>query len=71
MNALQQVSGPLFLVAAYDRKYYTKEQAIKDWEAGKDFKIYNGPYCSIRDKQALEEMSSGIYIQCNAGTFKI
>jgi hypothetical protein len=49
MNALDQVSSPLMLLPAYGRKYSTKESAVYDWKAGKDFKIVNGPYCSIRD----------------------
>jgi len=48
-EALRQVTTPLFLTAAYGRKYTSREQAVKDWQAGKDFKIDDGPYCSIRD----------------------
>ena len=49
MNALDQVSGSLVVIPAYGRKYSTKEAAVQDWKDGKDFKIANGPYCSIRD----------------------
>ena len=38
-----------FVVAPYGRRYSVAERAIADWEAGKDFKILHGPYCSIRD----------------------
>jgi hypothetical protein len=41
--------GPLILVPAYGRRYATGEEAIADFEAGKDFRIDGGPYCSIRD----------------------
>ena len=40
---------PLVLNGAYGRRYESAEDAIKDYEAGKDFKISAGPYCSIRD----------------------
>lgn len=45
----------LFLEPAYGRRYETEEQAIKDWKDGKDFKIFGGPYCSIRDLAAIIE----------------
>ena len=41
------------LVPAYCRVYLTEEEVLKDWEGNKDFKIYGGPYCSIRDKDNL------------------
>jgi hypothetical protein len=49
MNALDQISSQLVVIPAYGRKYSTKEAAVQDWKDGKDFKIANGPYCSIRD----------------------
>ncbi len=49
MNALNQVSSALVIVPAYGRNYKTKHEAIDDWKNGKDFKIINGPYMSIRD----------------------
>lgn len=33
----------------------TKEETISAWEAGKDFKIVGGPYCSIRDLTQLQK----------------
>lgn len=62
MTGLQQVSSPTFLLPAYGRKYATIVQALQDWNAGKDFKIYGGPYCSIRDITELRETSSNIYL---------
>lgn len=35
--------------AAYGRGYECQTDAMSDWEAGKDFKLVNGPYFSIRD----------------------
>ena len=39
----------LTLMGAYGRTYTTRAKALADWYEGKDFKICNGPYCSIRD----------------------
>jgi len=35
------------------RGAYGRKSAIADWEAGKDFKIVGGPYCSKRDLAAM------------------
>lgn len=51
------------LVPAYGRDYINKDDALKDWNDGKDFKISGGgPYCSIRDvefmkKQGIKEVT--------------
>ncbi len=43
------------LMAAYGRRYKTKEQAINDYKGGKDFQFTDvqyqdyGRYCSCRD----------------------
>jgi len=39
----------LILTPAYGRDYNSKDAVLADWNAGKDFKIHNGPYCSKRD----------------------
>ena len=49
MNASNQVSSPLVIMPAYGRQYKTSKEAVEAWKSGKDFKIINGPYCSIRD----------------------
>ena len=49
MNGLDQVSSPLVVMPAYGRSYKTTNEAVEAWRSGKDFKIVNGPYCSIRD----------------------
>lgn len=46
----------LSLVPAYGRLYASLDGAVQDWKAGKDFKIANGPYCSIRDTKRMQEM---------------
>lgn len=35
------------------RGAYGRETSLADWKAGKDFKIEGGPYCSIRDVEAI------------------
>ena len=34
---------------------HAKQDTIDAWEAGKDFKIVNGPYCSKRDFNQLKK----------------
>jgi hypothetical protein len=41
------------LVPAYGRRYPSAAAAEKDWLDGLDFKIYGGPYTSIRDRDHL------------------
>ena len=57
MNVLNEVSSPVVLVPAYGRQYIDKYEAVADWKSGKDFKIVNGPYCSVRDIEKLQASS--------------
>lgn len=44
----------IILMPAFGRRYETKQAAVADWEAGKDFRIQGtSTYCSIRDKVAM------------------
>lgn len=43
------------LTGAYGRDYQNKTALLADWDAGKDFKILTGPYCSIRDIPGMKE----------------
>jgi hypothetical protein len=52
----------ILLHAAYGRVYNTASEAEKDWADGKDFKIVNGPYTSIRDEEQLKEDFGSIVI---------
>lgn len=45
--------GILTILGAYGRVYHTTDRMLVAWRAGKDFKILNGPYCSIRDIDSL------------------
>lgn len=49
MNGLDQICKPLVVMPAYGRSYKSREEVTEAWKSGKDFKIVNGPYCSIRD----------------------
>ena len=46
--------------SAYGRKYYSNEQVVEAWKAGKDFKILGGPYFSSRDSQVLKNDGYGV-----------
>ena len=45
----------LVAVGAYGRDYHSRNAALllQEWTEGKDFKICNGPYFSIRDVPRL------------------
>ena len=55
-------SKPLMIMPAYGRQYKTSEEAKADWNAGKDFKIVNGPYLSIRDVNHLKDTYSSVWL---------
>lgn len=55
------------LVGAFGRKYITKELAIMDWKAGKDFKVFGGAYCSIRDKDSLTRIAETVQLFTTLG----
>lgn len=71
MNPLRDVTSSIVLVGAYGRTYESKKQAVADWEAGKDFRIINGPYCSIRDLEYLQNESRGIFIVTKQGHVRV
>jgi hypothetical protein len=52
----------VFVLPAYNRNYVSEDEALQDWFTGKDFKIANGPYFSIRDTKTL--IASGITSLC-------
>lgn len=43
----------LDIIPAYGKSYTTSARFLADWQAGKDFRIVNGPYMSIRDSKRL------------------
>lgn len=46
--------GILYLTGAYGR-----EATESDWNAGLDFQIVSGPYCSIRDCEEIKADNDG------------
>lgn len=58
---------------AYGRRYDIHEQAVADWEAGKDFRIQGtSSYCSIRDKARLCMMHDNIVVHAlDGGAFVV
>ena len=54
----------VYLVPAYGRTYSNPTAAVMAWESGKDFLIEKGPYCSIRDIDALEKDFATIWVRC-------
>ena len=52
----------LMIMPAYGRQYKTSQEAKADWEAGKDFKIVNGPYLSIRDINSLKDKYTSVWL---------
>jgi hypothetical protein len=59
----------LILVPAYGRKYDSVSTAKLDWLDGKDFRLANGSYCSIRDIKALQMTNNHIMIKITDGHF--
>jgi len=66
-----QTTNELLLFPAYGRKYATKDKALADWKAEKDFKIYEGPYCSIRDIDLMSQMTDKILVKTEQGWLQV
>ena len=58
----------VMLLGAYGRTYIDKAKALQDWQDGKDFQIFDGPYCSIRDMDYLTRMNNIVKILLNDGS---
>ena len=67
----QTVSASVFLEPAYGRQYKTREAALQDWQAGRDFNIEGGPYCSRRDIAQLYQQFGRVYIRYSRGTLEV
>ena len=55
------------VIGAYGRNYKSVNQALTDWNNGKDFQVYNGPYCSKRDFTILDS----VYVIISGELFKL
>ena len=58
----------IILLPAYGRTYTSVESLLKDWQDGKDFRIAQGPYTSVRDRQRLIDAFDGIVFYFNNTT---
>ena len=58
-------SGPVVLMPAYGRMYLSSEDAVNDWNNGKDFKVVGAGYCSNRDLGYLKDHCSTAWIAWN------
>jgi hypothetical protein len=52
----------LMIMPAYGRQYKTSQEAKADWETGKDFKIVNGPYLSVRDIDYIKDKYTSVWL---------
>ena len=57
----------LFVHGAYGRQYESWDAAKSDWLGGRDFKIFEGPYFSIRDFLDMAGMYQSIVFLDNSG----
>ena len=57
----------LTLVGAYGKQYHDAESAKAAWNKGVDFKILNGPYCSIRDIRTMVRLHETVQIRYGEG----
>ena len=57
----------MILIPAYGRSYNTIQDALQDWNDGKDFRISAGPYTSIRDLALLKKDFTFIEIWTDPG----
>lgn len=69
-HLLNEYLNTVLLEPAYGRKYKTEQEAISDWQAGKDFKFVGGPYCSIRERDMISKTMRNplVYIEISNGT---
>ncbi len=71
MKASAQVYSAIFLLPAYGRNYRNKQDALAAWDSGKDFQIYQGPYCSRRDIDELHGLAEKVFIQYDTGVVEV
>lgn len=57
--------------APWRKSLQSRKEIISDWLDGKDFKIINGPYCSIRDLQYMRSDFNRIFIVYSNGTIEV
>ena len=50
------IAAVLPLEPAYGRQYHGPREAYNAWWDGSDWKIHQGPYCSIRDSDKIHDL---------------
>lgn len=55
------------LIPAYGRTYKTAADMLQGWKDGKDFMVWNGPYCSIRDVELMKKEHGVTHIVLTMG----
>lgn len=56
------------LYPAYGRRYATREQALADFEIGRDFRLgIDGPYCSYRELSTYPNILDTYYFYTDEG----
>ena len=61
----------LSIHGAYGRTYQSKKEAVRDWEQGKDFRVFGGPYLSSRDSELLVERYDKVVIETEEGYVRV
>ena len=52
----------IYVTGAYGRRYFGPEDAKEDWEAGKDFRLAEGPYINKNDWKKYSQLDM-VYFQ--------
>lgn len=55
MNLLDRIVGKGAPATMYVVGAYGRQACMKDWQDGKDFRIWNGPYLSVRDLPRIRQ----------------
>lgn len=69
---MQIAKEEFYLFPAYGRRYVGFDALLQDWNDGKDFSIngFGGPYCSIRDSEALQVSCYKVFLVDSTGDCK-
>lgn len=54
----------IYVTGAYGRRYFGPEDAKEDWEAGKDFRMVDGPYINKSDWKKLARLDMVYFQHC-------
>lgn len=71
MNIFNPINLYLTPAPWRERKNITRQTILDDWNNGKDFKVVDGPYCSIRDLHYIRENFNRAYIVYAHGSIEV